>query len=536
MLAEVEVGLELAGLVTGAVSLSLLARCYRKVGPNQVLIVSGRKDIYVNPYTGERVRKSFKIYHGGGTFVIPLRERVDVMSVELMTLEIETPEFFTKFGVPIVVDGIAQIKVRSEDPVAVATAAEMFLSKSPNEMNEIAHQMMQGHLRAVISTMPFEEIHANPEAFAQTVQKLTAEDLANMGIQVVSFTIREIQDPSGYLQALGRPKLAEVQKDAAVGEANAQRDASIGQAHAERESAVTRAEARRQAELAQLATEVAVLDAKAERDKRLAEVSSEVSEKKAESDLAYELSTTKTRQLMLREQLLVRDLEIAARERELVETVQKPAEAERQRIETLAQAERARVRLVAEAEAEAKRLLGQAEADVKLANAHADAELVRQRAIAEADGLRQRLEAEAEGMRKKAEAWRNYNSAALADLIVGRLPEIAAAVAAPLAKIEKIVLIGDGGGTSGVERVTRSVGEVLTQVPTVVEALSGVNLGKLLGRLNGEDADLEKAPDAPDIAAAEARENAPRPNGARAPQDAAAAIGSEKNVAATTNA
>ncbi|HVJ22096.1 MAG TPA: flotillin family protein, partial [Polyangiaceae bacterium] len=235
MLTPVEIG-----LIAGATSIPLAARLfasfYRKVGPNQVLIVSGRRDTYVNPYTGERVKKAFKIFHGGGTFVWPLVERVDVMSVELMTLEIRTPEFFTKFGVPIVVDGIAQIKVRSEDPVAVATAAEMFLSKSAAEMNEIAHQMMQGHLRAVISTLPFEEIHNSPEAFAQTVQKLTAEDLANMGIQVVSFTIREVQDPSGYLTALGRPKLAEVQKDAVVGEANAERDASMGRAVASREA------------------------------------------------------------------------------------------------------------------------------------------------------------------------------------------------------------------------------------------------------------------------------------------------------------
>jgi flotillin len=483
MFTQLELGLTMACIAGGMAGLRLLATSYRKVGPNKVLIVSGRSDTYVNPYTGARVKKSFKIYHGGGTFVVPLRERVDVMSVELMTLEILTPEFFTKFGVPIVVDGIAQIKVRSEDPVAVATAAEMFLSKTASEMNEIAHQMMQGHLRAVISTMPFEEIHANPEAFAQTVQKLTAEDLANMGIQVVSFTIREIKDPSGYLQALGRPKLAEVQKDAAVGEANAQRDAAMGRAQAERASAVTQAQALRESQLAQLATEVAVLDAKAERDKRLAEVSSEVSEKKAESDLAYELSTTKTRQLMLKEQLLVRDLEIETRERILVETVQKPAEAERQRIETLAQAERTRARMVAEGEAEATRLIGQANADAKLANARAEVAFVREKAIAEAEGLRQRLEAEAEGMRKKAEAWQNYNSAALADLIVGRLPEIASAVAAPLAKIDKIVLIGDSSGTSGVERVTRSVGEVLSQIPSVVEALSGVDLTKLLTSL-----------------------------------------------------
>jgi len=474
--------------------LVLIARCYRKVGPNKVLIVSGRHATYVNPYTGEHTRKAFKIFHGGGTFVIPLRERVDEMSVELMTLEILTPEFFTKFGVPIVVDGIAQIKVRSEDQVAVATAAEMFLSKTAAEMNEIAHQMMQGHLRAVISTMPFEEIHANPEAFAQTVQKLTAEDLANMGIQVVSFTIREIKDPSGYLQALGRPKLAEVQKDAAVGEANAERDAAIGRSLASREAAVTGARARQESDLAQLSAEVAVLDSKAERDKRLAEVAAEVSEKKAESDLAYELQTTKTKQLMLREQLVLRDLEIQSRELELAETVQKPAEAERQRIETLVQAERVKIRAVAEAEADAKRMLGQADADIMLAHAHAEAELLRQKGLAEAEALRLRLEAEAEGMRKKADAWQHYNSAALAELVIGKMPEIAASVAAPLSKVERIVLIGNGNGTSGAERITKSVGEVLAQVPSVVEAMSGIDLRELLKRLPALAGDTANAP------------------------------------------
>ncbi|MCA9609272.1 MAG: flotillin family protein, partial [Myxococcales bacterium] len=156
--------LGLAILGGSIVALAVLAvSAYRKVGPNQVLIVSGRRGRYADPATGEVHERSFRILHGGGTLVIPFKERVDVMSVELMTLDIRTPELFTKFGVPIVVDGIAQIKVRSDDLSALATAAEMFLSKTASEMNDIAHQMMQGHLRAVISTMPFEEIHANPE-------------------------------------------------------------------------------------------------------------------------------------------------------------------------------------------------------------------------------------------------------------------------------------------------------------------------------------------------------------------------------------
>ncbi|HVJ19990.1 MAG TPA: flotillin domain-containing protein, partial [Polyangiaceae bacterium] len=141
---------------------------------------------------------------------------------------------------------------------------------------------------------------------------------------------------------------------------------------------------------------------------------------------------------------------------------------------------------LAEADAEARRVLGRAEADVMLARAEAEVELVRQKALAEAEGLRQRLEAEAEGMRKKADAWQHYNSAALAELVIARLPEIATAVAAPLANIDRIVLIGDGGGSSGIERITKGVGEVLAQVPTVVEAMSGIDLGKLMSQVQSK--------------------------------------------------
>src|SRR4029079_12168507 len=147
-------------LVVFALMLRFFANRYEKVGPNEVLIVSGRPGSYTTN-EGEVVKKNFKIYHGGGTFVWPIREKVDRLSLELMTLEIKTPEFYTKFGVPIIVDGIAQIKVRSDDPGSLITAAEMFLSKSREEMNEIALQMMSGHLRSVISTLPFEEIHSS---------------------------------------------------------------------------------------------------------------------------------------------------------------------------------------------------------------------------------------------------------------------------------------------------------------------------------------------------------------------------------------
>lgn len=459
---------------------SLAAASYKKVGPNEVLIVSGRRAAYVDRETGERVQKSFAVLHGGGTLVLPIREKVDRMSVELMTLEIRTPEFFTKFGVPIVVDGIAQIKVRSDDPVALATAAEMFLSKSAREMNEIAHQMMQGHLRAVISTLPFEEIHANPEAFAQTVQRLTAEDLANMGIQVVSFTIREVQDPNGYLQALGRPQLAEVQKNALVGEANARRDASVGEASAEREASVTRSQAQQAARLAQVAAELEVARSESAREAELHALACRVAEAKAKSDVAYDLEGVRAQRALALEQLALCDLEIARAERDLIEKVQKPAEAEARRALTRAEAARAEAQIRAAAEAETERAKGHAHADVIRLIGEAEAQAARDKAAAEAEGLRARLLAEADGMRAKAEACRQGGNVALTEQLIARLPEIATAVATPLGRIDRIVMVGAGDGGQGVEQIARSVTRVVAELPPVLEALTGLDLTRTL--------------------------------------------------------
>lgn len=475
--------------------LRFFANRYEKVGPNEVLIVSGRSGAYTTS-EGDQIQKNFRIYHGGGTFVWPIREKVDRLSLELMTLEIKTPEFYTKFGVPIIVDGIAQIKVRSDDPGSLITAAEMFLSKSREEMNEIALQMMSGHLRAVISTMPFEEIHANPEAFAQAVQRLTAEDLANMGIQVISFTIREIKDPQGYLQAIGRPKMAEVQKNAVLGEASANRDSTMGRSLAEREATITSSKAQEDSQLARIKADLSVAEASKEKNIKLNDFNSQIATAKANSDIAYDLQKAKAQQLLTEESIgvsiierrkraEVEEQEIARKELELIHSVQKPAEAEHQRIEILAQAEQNRRKTVAEAEALAARVQGLAEAEVIKAKGEAEAGAIRQKALAEAEGLRAKFLAEAEGMKEKAKAWQEYNEAAVSQMFIEKLPAIAAAVAAPLSKIDRIVMVNSGsnGSSTGVDAITKSVTDVLAQLPAVAEVLTGVNLPELMKRV-----------------------------------------------------
>ncbi|MEZ4328446.1 MAG: SPFH domain-containing protein [Polyangiales bacterium] len=501
----------LVGLVVGAL---LVSRCYRRVGPNEVLIISGRRSSYTHAATGAHVDHQFQVLHGGGTFVVPFKEKVDVMSVELMTLDIRTPEFFTKFGVPIVVDGVAQIKVLSDDPLSTALAAEMFLGKSRSEMNDIAHQMMQGHLRAVISTLPFEEIHANPESFAQTVQRLTSADLANMGIGVVSFTIREVRDPSGFLLELGKPQLAEVQKVAQLGQARARRDALIGTAEAEQLSSVRQSEAQRTARLAAIETERALSEAEAGRDRDQHARSASVARAKAEADLAYELENVRGREALIaaertlelaqaEKRIALEEMEVRRIETELLHAVQKPAEADRRRASLLAESSRIARTADAEAEAEAILLRARAEAEALRIHGEAEADGLRCKGLAEAAGIEAQLLAEARGMAAKADAWKQYGDAALSQLLIDKLPQIAEAVAAPLGSIDRVVVM-DGGAEhgSGVARFNRSLTEVLSQVPDVVEAVTGLDARAWLAPARALAGGLSaKAPVAPAVTA-----------------------------------
>ncbi|MBI4324770.1 MAG: flotillin family protein, partial [Chloroflexi bacterium] len=194
---------------------------YTKVGPNEVLIVSGRKHRLPDGTT-----VGFRIVKGGGTFVIPVVEKVDVLSLELLTIDVQTPEVYTSKGVPVKVDGVAQIKVKGDD-VSIRTAAEQFLSKGTEEIKNIAMQTLEGHLRAILGTMTVEEIYQNRDAFASKVQEVAAGDMANMGLGIVSFTIRDIRDTQGYLDALGKPRIAQVKRDAQIAQAEADRDAMI---------------------------------------------------------------------------------------------------------------------------------------------------------------------------------------------------------------------------------------------------------------------------------------------------------------------
>jgi len=459
--------------------LGLWASRYTKVGPNQVLVISGRKRQIIDP-DGTARDVGFRIVKGGGRFVWPVYEKVDILSLELLTIDVQTPEVYTSKGVPVKVDGVAQIKVKGDD-ISIATAAEQFLSKGVDDIKNIAMQTLEGHLRAILGTMTVEEIYQNRDAFAQKVQEVAAGDMANMGLGIVSFTIRDIRDTQGYLDALGKPRIAQVKRDAIIAQAEADRDAQIRSAQANQAG-----------QEAKFVADTKVAEAQRNYQSNVAQYQAAVNQQKAQADLAYDLQKFKTGQLVKAEEVQVQIIEkqkqielqqqeIQRKQRELEANVQKPADAERYKVETLANAKKFQLETEAAGAASATKATGFAGADVVKATGLAEADANKARGLAEAAVIEAQGKATAEAMRVKAESFKQYNEAAVIEMIVRVMPEIAGKISEPLAKMEKMVIINSGNGPGGgASKLTGDVTTIISQLPPVLEALTGVKFEKLL--------------------------------------------------------
>ncbi len=458
-----------------------IAKRYKKVGPNEVMIISGRKH-KIQTAGGQTETTGFRIRTGGGAFIFPLLERVDLLSLQVMTLDITTPEVYTKPGVPVVVEAVAQVKIKG-DEASIRTAAEQFLGKGIPEIKDIARQTVEGHLRAIIGTLTVEEIYRNRDQFAASVQEVAVADLQNMGLQVVSFTLKDIRDSHGYLDALGKPKIAEIKRDAVIAQAEADRDANIKSA-----------QARQLGDVAKFAADTQIAAAQRDYETQKAQYDGAVNIKRAEADLAYDIQKAKTSQELKKEeiqvsivekeqQINVQEREIQRREKELEATVKRQADAERYKIETEATANRARVEQEAKGQAEAARARGSAQAEVLRVTGTAEAEIIALKGTAEA-----------EAMKKRADSFKEYNQAAVLQLLIGSLPEIARAVAEPLSKTDRITMVSTGGDGVGASKLTGDVAKMVAELPAVIEGLSGIDLRKLMAQLPALR-DVTKKPD-----------------------------------------
>jgi flotillin len=410
------------------------------------------------------------------------------LSLELMSFDVAPQQdLYTVQGVAVTVEAVAQIKVKS-DPESIRTAAEQFLTKSPDQREGLIRLVMEGHLRGIIGQLTVEQIVKEPEMVADRMRSTCADDMNKMGLEVVSFTIKEVRDKNEYISNMGRPDVARIKRDADVAAAEADRDTAIKRAEAQRASAIAKAQADQERVAAETSSLAKQAEAQRDLDIKRANFLETTKKAQAQADKAYEIETNIMQQQVISEsvrvqqvereaQVKVQEAEIARREKELIATVLKQAEVERQRIETLAAAENQR--LIAEAEGHASSIRAQGEAEAEI--------------------IFKKGEAEAKAMNVKAEAFQEYNQAAVVDRLFTSMPEIVKAIATPLNNVDKITIVSTGNGDSaGIHKLTGDVTKVAAQVPALFEALSGMQMSELLHkvRLIGDKPPLPPAPPA----------------------------------------
>jgi flotillin len=439
----------LIGIIAAIVALIIIAlkMQYRKVGPNEVLIVSGGMKRTVVEPDGTKRRIGYRSHIGGGTFVMPLVESAETLPLEVFTVEVKVSGILSSQGIPIDAYGTSQVRVKT-DEASIRLAAEQFLGKGIDGMREISMQVIEGHVRSTVGKMTVEEIYRNRNEFGDRVEEGAQKDLDRLGLSMVSFSLTDVSDTQGYLASKARPQIA-----------RAKYDAEVAEAESAKEAAIKAAIARKEGDVAKLLAETEVAEATRDYEARRAEFQAVVNQRRANADFAYELERQKIAQQLKKEEaetmlvekrkaIELEEMEIKRREKELEATVRKPADAENYRQE-----------MEAKGRAVARKLEGSAEIDV----------------------LKARGVAEAEAMKKKAEAWDHYNQAAIYQMFMDVLPDLARAVSEPLSKVEKIVIVGGSGdGSLGASRVTGEVAKVLAQLPTIVESLGGADLKRLL--------------------------------------------------------
>jgi flotillin len=444
-------------IVTAIVLLSfLISKQYKKVGPNEVLIISGGRKRSIAEPDGTKHRIGYRYRLGGGTFVWPFMEKVDILPIDIINLGIKTPEVLTHGGITIMAEASAQVKINSDEN-SIRLASEQFLGSGREGIRDVAATILDGKMRAVIGNMTVEDIFRGRQNFADRVKDSVQSEFNQMGLTLISFSLKEISDTQGYLDALGKPHIAA-----------AKRDAAIAEAETEKEAVVKSSEARKEGEIARLTAEAQIAKTQWENEAKKAVSQVEVNQRKAQADYSYELERFRLNQDIKREDgkvkfiekqeaIKIEELEIKRREKELESSVLKPADARKYQLKAEAEAEEYRIQAEAKGKAEAIRLEG----------------------IAEVERTKQQGLAEAETMLRRAVACEKYNEAALLEMYLNSLPELARAVAEPLSKIDKIILIGGDRGT-GATKITGQVAEVLAQMPEVIESLTGVDIKKYI--------------------------------------------------------
>ncbi len=468
---------------------SILAHMFQKAGPDEALVIYGMG--------------GNNVITGGGRIVWPLVQTCKRISLALMSFDIApTNDLYTNQGVAVTVEAVSQIKIIDTNE-SIKTASIQFLSKSFEERETMIKQVMEGHLRGIVGTLTVEQIVKDPEMVQSRMLATCQLDLSKMGLEVRSFTIKNVKDANGYIENMGKPEIARVFKEAQIAEAIASKETETFKASANRDAAIAKTNAEQATVTAQTLSQSQQAENTKDLNLKKAKYDAEVETARADKENAYNLRTAELKQNLTEQewkiaeierqgQVKVANAEIERKQKELEASIIKPAEAQARAIKIENQAR-------AEANAYVTKLENQAKAEanaltIKLEN-EAKAEATRAVGISEAEIIKAKGIAEAETIQAKAEAFANYSQAAILDKLLSGIPELAKAIASPLNNVDKITVISTGGDNAGMGKITKDVTNMMAQVPEVIETLTGVNISDLLNKLGGLKYDHSKTSD-----------------------------------------
>ena len=454
---------------------------YIKAPTDRALIVSG-------------LRKNPKFVIGKSALRIPFLQRVDKLELKMISVDVKTKESVpTNEYINVNIDSAVKIKVGSSKEM-LEKAASNFLNKNEDYIRNSVGDVLEGNVREIIGQMRLEDIVQDRKMFAEKVQENAAPDMARMGLEIVSFNVQNVTDEGNVIENLGIDRVVSISKSAQISRAESERDIEVAKANATKQANDARIEA--ETAIAERNNE---LEIKKQELKRAADV------KKAEADAAYEIQQQEQRKTIeittadaniakQEKEIELREKEIAVKEKTLDADIRKQAEAEKYATQQKADAQLYQ----RQKEAEAKQFEIQKQAEAKKAQAEADrfakeqeAEAVKAQGIAEAESIKAKGLADAEAMEKKAEAMAKYGKAAMTEMIIKVLPQMAEAIAKPLESIDKVTIIDGGSGENGVGTFSGNVPSVLAKTIESIKETTGFDLTEVM-KANTYDAKTTK--------------------------------------------
>ena len=464
-----------------ALLILIISTGYVKAPPDKAFIISG-------------LRRKPRILIGRAGIKVPFLERVDVLYLGQMTVDIKTEQSVpTNDFINVNVDAVAKVRIGAT-PDAISLAAKNFLNKNPDSITLDLQDSLQGNMREIIGTLALKTINTDRDSFSDQVMEKASKDMQKLGIEILSCNIQNVTDEKGLISDLGMDNTSRIKKDAAIAKAQAERDVAIAQAEADKAANDARVAA--QTEIAQknntLAIREAELKTQSDTAKAMADAAYEIQQQ--EQQKSIQAATVNAQIAKAERDAELRQKEVMVKEQELIAQVEKQADAEKYRLEKQAEADLAARQKKAEAakyeeekkaeaqkaQAEAAKYAAEQEAAGIKARYDAEAAGIAAKGKAEAESIRARGLAEAEAMEKKAEAYRKYNGAAMAEMMIKIMPQMAAEIAKPLSQIDKINIYGTGDGTNGASQISGNMPIVMKQVFDTMSEATGVDFTEIM--------------------------------------------------------